>query len=250
MAKIGIVVPVLNNFHGFTELVESVKSKDHELLWYVQPQHRAQIPLAAAWNKGFRDAVADGCKYVAILNDDIMLSPECLDRMAQSFFFLPKNTVLVSANNILGQLATPHEIMIYKDEDHYPLQYHDKNMNWSEHPNYSCFMVKADFFDKVGSFDENFNPAWYEDNDSHRRINLLGFKAVCTTYASCIHYGSITSSFLPPDRRDSSISRAYYIRKWGGIPESHPTQEIKEHFEHPYNDQKINAKEWIPNYAY
>lgn len=234
-SKIGIVVPVLNNFKGFTELVESIKSR-HETKLYIQPQHRAQVPLAAAWNKGFRDAVADGCDYIAILNDDILLSPQTLDRMIVSFDLLPKDVVLVSANNINGQVATPHEIFNHSEQD-------VADMTYSDHPNYSCFMVKKDFFDKVGSFDENFVPAWYEDNDSHKRILELGFRAVCTTYASCIHYGGVTTSMM--ESPDSGVSQAYYVRKWGGLPYSHPVPEdMKERFKHPYNDSNLSPKEW------
>lgn len=152
-SKIGIVVPVLNNFKGFTELVESAKST-HELAFFIQPQHRAQVPLAAAWNKGFRDAVNENCDYVAILNDDILLSPECLDRLVEAFRTLPEDVVLISANNIIAQIGNPYEILTYGEKE---------DLTFSEHPNYSCFMVRWDFFDRVGSFDENFTPAWYED---------------------------------------------------------------------------------------
>jgi len=235
MSKLGIVVPVLNNFKGFTELVESAKSEDHELSFYVQPQHRAQVPLAAAWNKGFNDAVEDGCKYIAILNDDILLSPHTLDRMALAFFWLPKEVVLVSANNLNGQLTNPYDIFTHID---------NHEQSFSDHPNYSCFMVKSDFFDKVGSFDENFVPAWYEDNDSHRRIELLGYRAVCTTFASCVHYGGVTTNMI--ENPDSGPSQSYYVKKWGGLPASHPVSaEMKEKYRTPYNDPKLSPKDWI-----
>lgn len=238
--NIGVVVPVLNNFKGFTELVESVKSR-HNIRFYIQPQHRTQVPLAAAWNKGFYDAEADGCDYIAILNDDILLSPETLDRMIVTFDQLGKDVVLVSANNLYGHLANPHDIFTHSEQDM-------ADMTVSEHPNYSCFMVKWDFFDKVGSFDENFNPAWYEDNDSHKRIMELGFRAVCTTYAACVHYGGVTSAAM--ENPDSGVSQSYYVNKWGGLPYSHNVSaEIKEKFKTPYNDPSLTAKDWTPNYA-
>lgn len=238
--KVGVVIPVLNNFKGFTELVESVKSR-HELKFYVQPQHRAQVPLAAAWNQGFNDAVGDGCDFVAILNDDILLSPQSIDRMIVSFSILPKDVVLVSANNLNGQLGSPYDIFSIIETDL-------ADMSWSEHPNYSCFMVKHDFFKKVGSFDENFKPAWFEDNDSHKRITELGYKAVCTTYASCVHFGGVTTSQM--ESPDSGASQSYYVKKWGGLPYSHPVPEdLKEKFKHPYNDPNLSPKEWIENYA-
>jgi len=241
MSKVAIVVPILNNFKGFAELVESAKSQ-HQILWYVQPQHREQVPLAAAWNKGFRDAVADGCDYIAILNDDILLSPQSLDHMIQAFDLLSKEVMLVSANNVYGQLASPYDIFNYSEQD-------VADMTSSDHPNYSCFMVKRDFFDRVGSFDENFVMAYYEDNDSHKRIKELGFRAVTTTYASCVHFGSVTVS-IEPKHANSAVSKAYYIKKWGGLPDTHPVNdEQKEKFHTPYGNPEISPKDWTPNYA-
>jgi hypothetical protein len=230
--KIGIVVSPLNNFKGFCELVESVKSQ-HKIIWYIQPQHRHQVPLAESWNKGLRDAIADGCEYIAILNDDILLSPKTLDNMTECF---TDEVVLVSANNILGHLDNPYDIFTYNEQS--------KDLSTSsEHPNFSCFMITKDYIDKIGTFDENFIPAWFEDNDSHRRIKLLNYKAICTTYASCIHFGGVTTARM--DNPSSSQSREYYIRKWGGLPESHPVpDDLKEKFTHPYNDNNLTPKDW------
>lgn len=237
MSKIGIVVPILNNFKGFAELVESAKSK-HQVIWYVQPQHRNQVPLAAAWNKGLKDAIADGCEYIGIFNDDILLSPNTLDNLVESFD--DPSIVLSSANNIHGHLDNPYDIFTYEGQN-------KDNSTSSEHPNYSCFMVKNDYIEKIGTFDENFIPAWYEDNDSHRRIKLLGFKGICTTHASCVHFGGTTTvNMVSPD---SSVSVHYYIYKWGGLPDSHPVpDDAKEKFDYPYNDNNLTAKDWTPNY--
>lgn len=232
--RIGVVVPILNNYKGFCELVESAES-DHQLIWYVQPQHRHQVPLAEAWNNGLMEAINDGCEYIAILNDDILLSPKTLDNMTACF---DDETVLVSANNILGQLDNPYDMLGYEEQS-------KDTTTASEHPNFSCFMVKSDYIDKVGTFDENFIMAYFEDNDSHKRIIELGYKAITTTYASCVHFGSVTVH-IDPTHANSQRSRDYYIRKWGGLPFSHPVpDDAKETFTHPYNDETLTAKDWI-----
>jgi hypothetical protein len=76
----------------------------------------------------------------------------------------------------------------------------------------------------------------------------LGYRAVTTTYASCVHYGSVTVS-IDPKHANSQRSRDYYIKKWGGLPYSHPVgDDLKEKFTHPYNDATLTPKEWKPNY--
>jgi GT2 family glycosyltransferase len=139
---------------------------------------------------------------------------------------------MVTPNNILGEFPDePEKILTYRLPE-------GTVTSWAEYPNFSCFLIHRSYFDLVGTFDENFIPAWYEDNDAHRRINLLGFKAITTTKAPMVHFGGVSTSLV--DNPDSSVSREYYIKKWGGIP--HPAKEI---FTTPYNDPSLTPKEWI-----
>ena len=233
--KVGVVVPVLNNFQGAIECLWSLKSQ-YQLEFYIQPQWRAQVPLAQAWNTGIDQAIADGCKFILVTNDDILFSPYTVDHMIEAFSQLPDNVVMVSANNLMGQLANPFDIL-----SRGPEQMEDP-FNAADHPNYSCFMVHKDFFDRVGRFDENFVPAWWEDNDSHYRIHLLGLRAICTTYASCIHYGGVSTAKVA--NPDSSRSEGYYRAKWGST-----RRDMNEMWTHPYNDPELTPKDWRPNFG-
>lgn len=90
---------------------------------------------------------------------------------------------------------------------------------------------------KVGLFDENFYPAYFEDNDHFRRVRLTGAKAVGVPDFKAIHgeaplWGSATVNSDPEIQKKNSITftnlRNYYIQKWGGEPD-------KEKFNTPYN---------------
>lgn len=236
--KIGIVVPVLNNFRGFTDLMLSVKSQ-HEVGVYVQDQYRAQVPLAAAWNRGAMRAFLDGCDYAIVCNDDIMFAPECIDAMVEQYELLRQfGVIMVTPNNILGEVGDPYAILDYKLPDGF-------KPDFSDHPNFSCFLITPEYFEKVGYFDENFTPAWYEDNDSHRRATLAGLREVCTTAAPMVHVGGVTTRMM--ENPSSGESQRYYIEKWGGIPESHQLQAQKEHFTTPYNDPNLTVRDWKGN---
>jgi GT2 family glycosyltransferase len=90
---------------------------------------------------------------------------------------------------------------------------------------------------KVGMFDENFYPAYFEDNDHSRRVALSNAKAVSVPGFKAIHgeapnWGSCTINSNPTLQRKNAITfrnlRDYYIEKWGGEPG-------KEKFITPYN---------------
>ncbi len=230
--KVGVVVPVLNSFKMAIECLQSLKSFDNELRIYIQPQWRVNLPLSQAWNNGFKQAVADGCDYVLITNDDILFSPYTVDHLAASFDKLPDNVIMVSANNLIGHLDSPYEILDL------PAEAADDPFNASDHPNFSCFMVRDDFFDRHGRFDENYVPAWWEDNDSHYRATLLGLREVCTTYASCVHFGGVTTAAMPT--KDSSVSQNYFRQKWGSTK-----RDLNELYKVPYNDHDLTPRDWI-----
>jgi hypothetical protein len=239
MKTIGIVVPVLNYFKGFTDLALSIKTK-HNYKIYVQPQYRAQVPLSAAWNKGSLQAFAEGCDYALVCNDDIMFAPECIDGMVEQYELLKKQgIIMVTPNNILGEIGDAFNILNYKLPE-------GQEPSFSDHPNFSCFLIAPEYFEKVGMFDENFAPAWYEDNDSHRRATLAGLREICTTAAPMVHIGGVTTHMME-NNVGSGGSQAYYIEKWGGIPESHPLQAQKEHYLTPYNDPNLTIKDWRGN---
>lgn len=237
MKKLGFVIPCLINFKGCVELIASIKT-EHPFEIYLEEQWRANKPLAKAWNDGFDRAVAGGCEYIFILNDDILFDQNGVENLVKEMDRLGEgNVVLVSSNNVIGELSDPYHILAHQ-------QPYEAPASVADHPNYSCFMVRKDFFEKVGRFDENFKPAWFEDNDSHHRIEMLGYRAICTAASSCVHFGGVSTAMI--SNPTSEKSRQYYVMKWGGLPEGHGG---KEAYYHPYNNPELTVKDWIPDYA-
>lgn len=102
---------------------------------------------------------------------------------------------------------------------------------------YSCYCFTETGMKKVGLFDENFFPAYYEDNDHFRRVALSGAKAVGVPEFKAVHgeapyWGSSTIKASPDLERKNVTTfgnnRDYYVRKWGGEPG-------KERFKKPFN---------------
>lgn len=228
MSKVGLVIPILNNFDQAIELIYSAKTQENELKVYIQPQHRYQVPLSAAWNKGMKEALRDGCDYIIISNDDVLFAPWTIDAWVSRAQEVPEKIVLTAPLDVTETYFDPFEICFGQPEDEY---------EFAEHELFSCFMVKADFYEKCGWFDENFDPCWWEDNDMHYRIKLLGFD-IQKFKVPYIHLGSQTTKKmnLPIN---SLKSQEYYKKKWGSN-----NRNLIEQYIVPYNDNTLTPKDW------
>lgn len=87
---------------------------------------------------------------------------------------------------------------------------------------FSCFMVRKSLFEKVGYFDEKFWPAYFEDNDFHRRMKIAG----ATEAVAPCGYDHVNSGTMKAYSKEEMEThhvrfracRDYYIEKWGGLP--------------------------------
>lgn len=230
--RIGIVIPVLNQFEKAVRAIESINTRyDYEVK--IIPQYKVDQPLAAAWNQGLDWSLWRHHSFTLIINDDILFTKQCIDNMVDSFLRMEKENycAMITGNNIRG---------LFDDPDH-ALEYETDVRAYQECPDFACFMVRPTIKTRVGSFDENFSPAYFEDNDYHYRIKLAGLYAFNDVSAPYYHYGSQTQNansdlpVVPPFAFE--LNRSYYIDKWGGEPG-------KETYMHPYNNPSLNYYQW------
>jgi GT2 family glycosyltransferase len=82
-----------------------------------------------------------------------------------------------------------------------------------------AFAVRASAIQKVGWFDENFVPAYFEDNDWSYRARLLGVH-IEQVDGDFEHDGSATikndDGYRAENARTFPLNERYYERKWGG----------------------------------
>jgi GT2 family glycosyltransferase len=208
---IGLVVPVLSNFRGLTELMHSV---DTDLKPIVIDNYKQNRGVAAGWNLGIDIARMYGCTTAIVANDDIVFYPGTIRKLHRA----------VQGGYDVASAVNRRDFAEGEGAD------------WAI--DYSCFAVNPEtFFDKFGRFDENFKPAYFEDNDMHRRVTLLGGKSVNLIDAPMYHAGSVTqlAGTNDPDTPNRVVShhqfrlnRDYYQAKWGGWPG-------EEKFDTPFN---------------
>ena len=153
---------------------------DHPQVSIFRPQRN--LGVARSWNLLHRFAAPYG---VVILNDDIELGRNCLER-----------------------LVTCDSLAVTIDQSHA----------------YEAFLMREEVWQRIGDFDETFFPAYFEDNDHARRLALAGIEIVCPTNDGVLQCGrSSTKARLTAGATQAlngfvGKNRDYYLRKWGGLP--------------------------------
>ena len=218
---IPFIMPCLNRFDMFTETVETI---DTPIIPIIIDCWRNNRGVSGAWNEGMKRALAMGERYAVISNDDLKYTPGSLYGIFETL--IDSGVSMVSAN----QLRLPK-----RDS-----QYVQQGVRVGA--DMFCFAVDIEQLTEVaGWFDENFFPAYFEDNDMHRRMMISGLESYINTDHIVIHEGSMTQKFnrhdpnVPTERFEAH--RGYFMRKWGGNPEEAT-------FQTPFNEPGLTVRDW------
>lgn len=146
------------------------------------------LSVAGAWNRGCTRAIYDGADFLAICANDALVEPRTLDTMLN--YGRTTTADMWSAIDIRERPVVDRDAV-------------------TDGPDFSCVMFRPDMIKRFGYFDENFKPAYFEDNDYYVRIVQGGGMAVTLHAAPFYHHGSQTSK-LDPDA-------AHHVRHWFGM---------------------------------
>jgi len=197
-------VPVLNRPDLLDEMLATVDVEVGRLIVIDNGDVVGDIPkaevirpghnlgVAASWNRIM--AEVPEAPWWAIIGFDITFSPGDLARLAQTM-----NDATTATLALLGT--------------------------------FSVFGINQATIDLVGRFDENFHPAYFEDNDYDYRCQLAGVP-ITGLPSGLLHRVSSTIQSSPVYSRENSRTfpwnHAYYQEKWGGSPRG-------ERFASPFN---------------
>jgi hypothetical protein len=171
------------------------------------------LGVAASWNLLGRFSV--GLPYCIFVGNDIQFAPGDLKKMRRA------------------TMERLDHVMLFG--------------NWG----HSFFAITELAWKLVGDFDENIYPAYLEDCDHSRRLNLLGAKAFNVQEIKSIHgdtdscevrdQGSCTIRSDAEMLRRNAITHGnnflYYEKKWGGINDH-------EKYTNPFNDPTWPVNVW------
>ena len=163
------------------EEIKQWKKKNDNIDEFLTAFNGHNAGVAPGWNQIINYGVSNGFTKILICNNDIAFGPHTIDGMIDGFATIKAEvpeTVMVTAANMS---RNPGDLAGIRPE-----------AKRQEHPDFSCFMVEPDFIEKIGYICEDYKPAFFEDNDTHWRILLTGYKAFSTNLAPYSHIASRT----------------------------------------------------------
>lgn len=179
--------------------------------------------LAGIWNRALAFVWAAGADRAWVVNNDVRLHPRTLEVLSgvldvEAAWFVTANNVGPAGWNLfLQQYANAGA-----DPDDFLRQLVGDPVRHAG-PDFSCFVISRECH-RWFQFDERFEPAYHEDNDYHRRLELAGLGAqIFGVGFPYLHLGSGTVNAMTPEARAKFhdkfvVCRDYYVEKWGGLP--------------------------------
>jgi len=85
--------------------------------------------------------------------------------------------------------------------------------------NWCSYILKVDMWKKAGKFDEEFFPAYFEDNSFDYKMTLLNAKKTWTSFLDPMVYrNSMSIAKEPFLNYRFQLNRELYVQMWGGLP--------------------------------
>jgi GT2 family glycosyltransferase len=153
------------------------------------------------------------------------------EQLPSNFHFInnEKNIgVAASWTRLLNLIYEEHEFALIMNDDIYFGKKEHEVLNYinAQHQLFSTttgtwcnFLLNFDVFLHIGDFDENFFPAYFEDNDYAYRLKLEGITPIQTNFLNPeIYRNSMTIEKQPELNQNFEKNKQYYIQKWGGLP--------------------------------
>lgn len=185
--------------------------------------------VARGWNRllEYVQQTHGNDAWALVVNDDILFHENTIQRFADEI----ENTEI----EYHGILSTDSGDAFVLQRATYPILCTDMGLNA-----FSMFACNPKvLFTLLGRFDESIWPAYHEDGDMKRRMDLAGYSLYRIPDCEATHSegGSATIASYTEDEMNIHHhqfrrNQAYYISKWGG-------DTGKEIFTQPFNNQDL-----------
>jgi len=168
--------------------------------------------VAGAWNQALRWIFSRGEDYALVVNNDVELRPDTYRHLAAD-----GGLFVTCVGNRDPKCIGPDSI---PDDPAYPQLWTPPDPSRKRpHPDFSCYLIRRDAWERVGTFDEKFLVAFCEDWDYHVRLHNDGITAECLDLPF-YHAGSATVKMATPEEqlrihRQAEANRKYFEHKWG-----------------------------------
>ena len=193
--------------------VEYIKdfAKTHNNLTLIENHENSGY--AGGNNIGLKFVKDKDYEYVGLLNNDILLTPNWLENTIKGFDIDESVGMLSPRNNEKCKLTSKN----YLDGYEKYLKKFKKSLRYVVTPFFSCVIMKKELTDRVGLLDENFNPAFWEDNDYSFRAMYLGYGLAYINSVFIFHNHSTTSASVASEiskRNQKYFYKKHPLGKW------------------------------------
>ena len=186
------------------------------------------LGFSGGQNLGIKHALENGADYVAILNNDVLLSEDFIVELLKTFVE-KKDCGLVSPKIYFAKGHEFHKDKYSESELGKVIWYAGGKMDWKnllafhrgvdevdmgQYDNFGetefasgcCEMIKREVFEKVGLFDEKYF-LYYEDNDLSQRAKKAGFTIYYQPKAKLWHLNAGSTGGSGSTLQDYYITR-------------------------------------------
>lgn len=158
------------------------------------------ISFSHTMNTGIRASKGD---FVIVMNNDCFPTHGWIDKLVryqqQTGAFITSPEVSSPSLSCVGHCITDNENGDYAVVNFYPAV---------------CWMLTRECIDKVGLFDEQFVPTFFEDNDYARRVQDAGGKFIVVRKVAALHRRSVENSANLNMSEAYAANESRYKRKW------------------------------------
>lgn len=206
MYTFGIGIPTINR----KDLLE--KALEHYTKTFpTQIRHGIAIVDNGSQQIGDLDVIKDNYLDIGLLEPEMNLGVAMSWNIICTGYFLAKS-------EIEYVLVLNDDVILQYNEDQIQQYLNEQKPLFAIHGSGFCaFIIHKSVFEKVGFFDFNFSPAYFEDADYVYRCKLAGIEITKPEILRTIVTSHSSSIEKDPTLNDRfQINRQYYIQKWGG----------------------------------
>lgn len=170
-------------------------------------ENKENLGYSKGNNIGLKEVLNKDYKYIGLLNNDILFTPNWLNDTI-TMFDEDDSLGMVSPRIQKGKKITKENYLNkYKS---FLSKFKDK-LKYTIEPLFCCVLIKKEVIEKTGLMDENFSPAFWEDNDYCFRAMYSGYALAISNQSFVFHNHSTTS--LSIDKSIRVRNKEYFFKK-------------------------------------
>lgn len=217
-------IPFLDSLYAYTdpedfELIIVDNGSHDGTVDYLSSQVRKRSNMKVLFNKtnlGYSKGNNQGLRMISIdaeiiglLNNDILFTPGWLTRMRDFLLSEPRVGLASPRINLSSRINSANYLRRYRGL----LGRYNSSFSLSITPFFCCVMLRRSTFEAIGFLDEDFSPAFFEDDDYSFRSLYAGFINGYVNTTFLFHNHCTTSGSLPNRKALIAKNQSLFFKK-------------------------------------